>query len=131
MIIRRKYLRLLLVIVALLALGLRSLIPVGYMPDFSGHGKGLFPIIICDGYEPVTNDGMDDDCPMHHHSHNGHWHLCPFGMGALFTFVTLLAALEVSLTYITMLTTRHVVPQLLGRQQAFTNASPRSPPFFS
>src|ERR1700761_6271897 len=86
-----KILRQLLFLTVILTLGLRSLIPVGYMPDFSGQGKGLFPIVICDGLDHTQDSmgmdmPMDHPMPMHHHHSGGHGQnsdLCPSGIGAI------------------------------------------------
>src|ERR1700735_2137431 len=94
-----KYSRLLLLFTVFLALGLRSLIPVGYMPDFSGHGKGLFPIIICDGFEHITQDAHTPDCPMHSHGSHGHSGLCPFGGSALVGFNPVIAPVLLGSAY--------------------------------
>jgi hypothetical protein len=122
----RRYIRYAFICTALLALSLRSLIPVGYMPDFSGHGKGLFPIVICDG---VDHAAQDSPCPMHH-SPGGHTHLCPFGASAIFSFDTKAIDIDAHFAY----RPSPYIPfssQSLGKQPAFNNASPRSPPFFS
>ena len=105
----------------LIVLGLRSLIPVGYMPDFSGHGT----LVMCDG-----TDHMHTAHGGHMGGHNGHADVCPFSAGAIFGFAGIKAPVIAPPVYAAEAA---VLPAALPlvRDAEFGNASPRSPPFFS
>jgi hypothetical protein len=34
----------------------RALIPIGFMPDFAGASKGVYRVVICTGYGPLSLD---------------------------------------------------------------------------
>jgi len=55
---------------ALLALLVRSLVPLGFMPGQSAHGT--YPLVICSGYGPVTIHVPADKIPQQpgHESHD-------------------------------------------------------------
>jgi hypothetical protein len=42
--------------VVLFAFVCRALIPVGFMPDFTGAAKGVYRVVICTGYGPQSID---------------------------------------------------------------------------
>lgn len=132
-----KLFRQLLLLTAIIALGIRSLIPAGYMPDFSGQGKGLLPLIICDGFDHVQKD-MDEDMdmpmghamPMHGHGHKHSGGLCPFGINTL----VINAPDNMDMAMRADYGTAPIVPliqEMLAKQAAFSIAAPRAPPFFS
>jgi hypothetical protein len=97
------------------------------MPDFSGQGKGLFPITLCDGLEHSAHAGH-----MHHHPHDG-GHctdgVCPFAVNA----VAALHHVDVAINARPAGYAEHVSPPARHstRQAVFSNASSRSPPFLS
>jgi hypothetical protein len=106
---------------AVLALALRSLIPAGYMPDFSGaHGLSL---TVCDG----------TDHHMHHHSHDGrgnHTDVCPFSVGALYVLGDIPTP-PAATSVFTLSLAAFELPLPHAQAGAFCNASPRSPPSLS
>ncbi len=108
--------------VAVLALGLHGLIPVGYMPDFSQPG---FPqLVVCDG---------TDHHAMHHHAgHTGHAHggVCPFAAAAIDGFGSLTAPVVAPPAYGLTDQVASLLPQP-AISAVFSGASPRSPPSFS
>jgi hypothetical protein len=108
-----KYSRLLFVWAALLAFGLRSLIPGGYMPDFSEHAHGVFSLTVCDG----TN-------------HQNHPDVCPFSIGALYSSDGIKAPVVIP-PFFAITATAALLPLLFKQHTIFSNASPRSPPLFS
>ncbi|HEU5047665.1 MAG TPA: DUF2946 family protein [Rickettsiales bacterium] len=116
----------------LLAVVTRSLIPVGYMPDFSGQGRGIFPLVACDGFSHEAASGHHH----HHHHEDGQGNkpvlheLCPFASGAIASFSPALPVLAPQAVYIPAEITPFYVPPS-GRQAVFANVSPRSPPFLS
>jgi len=116
--------RLFLIYLALLAFGLRSLVPVGYMPDFSGTGKGLFPIMLC--------DGMEHHHAGHHHHPDSDHHdgSCPFAASAMLASGNRIAPLLVHAVY-AFASPLLQTSQLSTSPLDFGNVSPRSPPFFS
>ena len=85
-------LRVFAVLSVVLAFGWHSLIPEGYMPDFSGHGF----LTYCDGTDHTSDmdagmhmaPGMPMDHAMHmghmHHGSHGHAHVCPFSTAAVY-----------------------------------------------
>src|SRR5579884_594484 len=79
-----RYAHSLLVWITLLAVGLRGLIPIGYMPDLSGQGF----FILCDGIDHISHEHHHHDHAHHHgHSHDGHKHegICPFSIGTIYS----------------------------------------------
>jgi len=122
----RTHLRHFVILIALLGLGLRSLIPAGYMPDFSGQQKGLFSVVLCDGHDHSAHAGHM------HHSHDGKPcpdGLCAFAINAIMAFGQAEIAINVHPVYYAP--PRIIVSPHFIRQSAFSNASSRSPPYFS
>jgi hypothetical protein len=106
-----------------LALFVRSLIPLGYMPDFSGAAH--FALVICDGVDHISNDGHPEDCPHHHHGGG----TCPFSIGAIYTFNTVTIPVLPPVTF--ALDASAPEGSLIVEQPAVFAGSPRSPPDFS
>ena len=114
--------------VAILTLGLHSLIPAGYMPDFSAHG---FSLTICDGtdHQSVSNPPMEHM----HHAHGGaqqHAGTCPFSVGTIFTHDTVQMPPIASFVF-ALVTSATALPLPIKQPDFASGASPRSPPFFS
>lgn len=104
----------------LAALGLHSLIPVGYMPDFSGHGL----LVMCDGVDHMAGlAGEMPDCPHHKKA-------CPFSVASIDGFKGLHVPVIMPSVYGVLADFSFVSLRLVPFTD-FSNASPRSPPYFS
>lgn len=114
--------------VALIALGLHSLIPVGYMPDFSGRGL----LVICDGIDHQAVSGHDPHAGHTAHEHGSHNNagVCPFSVGATYSVEGIKAPLIPPPVYAVAVIV-YRTPLLFTQDLNFGNGSPRSPPFFS
>ncbi len=113
------YLRRAFVFTAVLALGLRSLIPAGYMPDFSGHGM----LTLCDGVHHHMQTGKAGE------SQNHHTDICPFSVGATYGFSGIAAPLLTPPVF--TLTLAFFEPPALATQAIPANTPARAPPLFS
>ena len=121
--------------VVVLALLFRGLVPLGYMPDFSKRGSGLFPITICSGYDRSTifldRDFNKVDAAKHGKGHSQHDDktFCPFSVSSIFASADapVLFWLALAFSFIVVSCTDF----RLVRQRFFANTSSRSPPKFS
>ena len=109
---RRIFRKNLIAWIMLLAIGLHGLVPVGYMPDFSGHNW----LVACDGTE--------------HSDHCHHNAPCPYSVGALFGFGGVHAPAIEPPAYDAVLSLALPADERFG-SRSFGNASSRSPPAFS
>lgn len=122
--------------IALVAVLTRSLIPVGYMPDFGTHHAGLMPLRICtvNGFSiidvPADKYGVQEktapkESPAHHANAP-----CDFAIGHIFGFVDSSAALSVVLAF-TFLSLFACNGFSFSPRRYFGDMAARAPPIFS
>lgn len=115
-----------------LAIGMRALIPAGYMPDLGALAQGKIEMVVCTMNGPVKMlvDGEHDPQPTKHAETQSD--ICPFAIvapwvaAATFDAADLLYALAVVTVIIFTTASVHA-----GRRQAYSLAQPRGPPVFS
>ena len=114
----------------MLALFVRSVIPVGYMPDAHHTGNVAFTVKICTGSTSGNEIGFANGVSGKHdknHKDNStaDSHPCVFNFGALASFDGLFGTTLVVLAFFILSLTRlrQFMPQM---RRVFCNASPRA-----
>jgi hypothetical protein len=113
---------------AFITLALHSLIPLGYMPDFSGHGL----LVLCDGIDHQAMSAREAHAAHAGHDHACHSHsgVCPFSVGIIYSSDGITPPLINPPIYDAeaVALTEAAPPK---RRADYGSASPRSPPAFS
>ena len=122
---------------ALLAILVRGLVPIGYMPDFGTHRGGMMPLRICtgDGFAaidvPTDKYGMPGKSAPGGHSNSHHTTApCDFAIGHVLGFEFGYAALFVFLAFALLGLFESVKFSILPCRY-FGDMAARAPPLFS